>query len=290
MAIQFEDTLGPGERVIYRTQFGYLDIAAQILYFAAFIYASWHVFTLTAGSLTSEEGGLPRGIITFMVLLLLFAKICKARIWVTNQRIHQIGGYASAGIVEVAIADVASVAFVYLGFGPAFGNVSLRLRDGGVVALAGEPRSQEICAAIAAQAGIPEPVRLGLKPIIISNLTVVGGFLTGFALAGRGFDWFPSIHDMIALLFFLLPIIFAAIIIGFILSSVTMLIVTRVALTADEARQLVCIGLDPHSDGKLQSLSRRWGRICELGLSLLDREPIRCRDLDREDGSHRADT
>lgn len=283
VAATLEDMLEPGERVIYQARYSFLNISVQVLFFVAFTAASATVFAAATTILSFEL------LVAIWLLAISFSliwtavKLRKTRIFVTDRRILRVGGFANPDVNEVTIADVESVAFVYLGLGPALGHVSLRLRDGNVVRLSGGPRPQYFCAAIAAQAGASDPMKFGRKPIIVSNLTSIGGFLTGFGLTGLGLEWFLGAYDGAALLIFFLPIFIGAIIVGFVLASLAMLIVARAALSPDEAGQLVCIGLDPHSDDWSQRFSRRSGRICKWALSWLYREPIRCEYIDRRD-------
>ncbi|MCH8197906.1 MAG: PH domain-containing protein [Proteobacteria bacterium] len=281
MAGKLDDMIAPDERVVYRARYGFRDALTNLLLIAAWFVVLW-VALFWPVSFEPWEYYFILASISGWGAFESWSAFTKTSV-VTDRRFLYMAGFINSKIHDIPLAEIAGV-----GCYPAvlmFRRGTIRVRAGGTTTHRFVPDAESVCRAIRTEAGLRQPSALTRKVIVwawlVNVFTIAFGCRFAIEAMESAIDWaetYMPFHEELGFIL-ILPFTLVPALIGLYVFTALVLSIARVFLSADEAKQLICLDYAYSSDIKwLDRLTRGHVRLEERFLSLLYGQTIRCAD------------
>ena len=286
MAGKLDKMIAPDERVVYRTRRRMRNILANL-----FLIPTWVILVTQPLLWRSEVGTIWDYIVVMLVTILCFVavvtwNICTKTLVVTNRRFLCKTGTIKRKIHDIALSEVERVHCNRINYLVRHGIIRILARE--ITSLYYVPDAEDVCRAIRTELGLQQPPVLSRKLIVwgwLAFLFIVALSISFGNEAGWGFigmsDWARTYMPLPQVLVFCLmvPFILGGVSAGYIVGPVLALTILRIFLSADEVKQLICLGYKPLAGDNWRSrLDRCFLRLGERYVSWLYGQPIRCED------------
>jgi hypothetical protein len=303
MANKLDEMIAPDEQVVYRSggvlrEFAWFPITFIVIVILTLTFQDWF------GEVDTEDDNFRLYVMGGFVLLWVvslgfsYAAIRATKAVVTDRRVLYKTGILKPKLLEMVLADIEKVSFV--GW-RSFNHGKIELRTGKDVSFHLAQGTAGLYRAIEARLGRsqpPEPARkvmlwahflglmswwlplffvfvIGINPIVGTVADTIGNILNWLELE----EVFILVLVEVQALAAVFGVVFLIVMLA---GGGLALCLARLFLSADEARQLVCLDYDILSEDYWQiRLVRRFKRLSARFLSWLYRQPIRC-----DDGEH----
>lgn len=289
MAGKLDKMIAPDEWVVYRARYGFRDVLTNLLVISTGLVVFWLAPLLLFLRGDPNLGiYLEAGVVTVPVWIIVIGghvtwRICTKSTVVTNRRLLYKIGVFRPKIHDIPLAEIERVGGAPIIF--PFRNWRIRVWAGEIITFRSVPDGENVCKAIRAHCGLAQPSEVTTKVLVwgvylMPAFAVTCGFLI-FIAVRYGYDWAATYIPLLEIsgLFLSLPITIGAGMIGVLVASAMALAILRIVLSADESKQLICIGYDTLSlDRRLDRLLHRHYRLAERYVSWLYGRPIRCGD------------
>ncbi len=281
MADKLDKMIAPDERVVYRARYGIRDALTNLLLITAWFVVLWVVLFWPV-SFEPWEYYFILASISGWGAFESWSAFTKTSV-VTDRRFLYMAGFINSKIHDIPLAEIAGV-----GCYPAvlwFHQGTIRLRAGGTTTHRFVPDAENVCRAIRAEAGLTQPPSLTPKVIVwawlVNVFTMAFGCRFAIEAMESAIDWaatYMPFHEELGFIL-LLPFVLVLALIGLYVFTALALTIARAFLSADEAKQLICLGYAYLSDIKwLDRLTRAHVRLEERFLSRLYGQTIRCEE------------